>query len=77
MTVRLRQDGIHNPRWLAFIDSNPAKVSNIEYMCWIGERWTEWRTARGLKSDDLFIGDKHADFDAWLAQHVYGEAEAA
>jgi len=37
------------------------------YICWIGERWQEWRQEKGLSLDYQPSRADHADFDRWLA----------
>lgn len=37
------------------------------FICWIGERWQEWRRENGISLDYPLSRKDHADFDQWLA----------
>jgi hypothetical protein len=60
-----------NPRYRAYLATNPEKPSNVGFMCWVRDAWNAWGTEVGHRRDsmgflDFISDDDHRAFDAWL-----------
>lgn len=70
--------GLWNPHWLAFAASlgrrpDDPEVGNVEFMCWVSERFIEFRRETG--AGERLEGDELAEFGVYLS--CWAEEKAA
>lgn len=72
------------PRYVAYATAHgrsPAEMLEADivdwhggrmagFITWIGRRWTQWRTLRGVGREAALSESDHHDFDAWLQEKV-------